>query len=237
MRLSSPRLLRHLALAAATTAAVAGCASSSTGGTAGADVDADSGGEASCAAVIVHDGATYAGQGRVLRDPATTGREVAAVLPGCDDSGGQDEAEEDQQVQVAELEGVPLETAFLWQESIFVREGHELPQAAEAWFEVPRCTSETEFEILADWLGVTTPKKPRFDGDLRPPYRLEVHVVEGPDEYVGATVELHADGATDPALGPEDVKSSLWEGGTVRARVSCEEEYFRALSLQVPPQR
>ena len=82
-------------------------------------------------------------------------------------------------VQVAELDGVPLETAFLWADTIYLRRGRELPAATQIWFRAPRCTSDGEFDLIADWLGVTGPKKPRFDGDLRPPYRLQVHVTQG----------------------------------------------------------
>ncbi len=100
----------------------------------------------------------------------------------------------------------------------------------------PRCTSDGEFELTADWLGVTGPKKVRFDGDLRPPYRLRVHVTEGPAE-----VRRHHDpGARRRrdrarALGPRDVKESLWQGGQVAARVQCVHGRFRAVSLAVPP--
>ena len=113
----------------------------------------------------------------------------------------------------------------------------ELPPEARVWFRAPRCTTGGEFELAADWLGVTGPKEPRFDGDLRPPYQLRVHVTDGPTEYVGATLDVHADAATEPTLGPEDVRASLWQGGTVVARVACDAGRFRALALRVPSQR
>jgi hypothetical protein len=86
-------------------------------------------------------------------------------------------------VQVAELADVPLQTAFLWNGSVFIREGRELPAANRAWFRAPDCATAGTFVIVADWLGVTGPKKPRFDGDLRTPYRLEVRVTHGPSTY------------------------------------------------------
>lgn len=55
------------------------------------------------------------------------------------------------------------------------------------------------FELTSDWLGITGSRRTRFVGDLRPPYRLEVHVTKGPPAYVGATIALHADIGTDPA--------------------------------------
>ncbi len=185
--------------------------------------------------MIVYRGVTYWGNGGLKRDPATTGRQLSAVLPVCDDRGGQEPPEPAGSVQVAELVDVPLETAFLWNDGVFVREGRELPPATRVWFRAPRCSTVGEFELLADWLGVTGPNKPRFDGDLRPPYRLGVHVTEGPAKYVGATIGVHADAATEPTLGHDDVKASLWEGGQVVAEVKCDAGHFQALSLRVPP--
>lgn len=39
-------------------------------------------------------------------------------------------------------------------------------------------------------LGVIGPKPPRFEGDLRSPYRLNVHVTSGPDAYTGTTTDV-----------------------------------------------
>jgi hypothetical protein len=192
------------------------------------------GGAASCAAVIEYRGHAYWGAGPVKRDPATTGRLVTGVIPVCDDSGGQRPEDPAEQVEVAELALVPLDTAFTWNGSIFVRAGRELPAATRPWFHAPLCRRDDEFDLTADWLGVTGPNKPRFDGDLRPPYRLEVHVTQGPEEYVGATVLVHADAATEPGLGARDVRSSLWKGGQVTARVDCVDGRFHARSLRVP---
>ena len=207
---------------------LASCGSGDGGGRGGT-------GSSACAAVAVYQGHTYLGHGGVKRDPATTGRLVQGVLPSCDDSGGQDPAEPDQSVQVAELVDVPLETAFEWNGGVYIRKGRELPAAAEDWFRGPRCASVGVFVLTADWLGVNGPKKPRFDGDLRPPYRLEVHVTEGPREYVGATIRVHAHADTDPGLGPGDVKTSPWKGGQVIAQVSCLDGRFRAHSLRSLP--
>ena len=206
--------------------ACAGLTSCSTGGGTGEG--------AQCAAAVVYRGHTYWGTGELKRDPATSGRLVEGVIPACDDSGGQEPETPDERIQVAELVDVPLETAFRWNDGIYVREGQQLPAATRVWFRAPRCTSSGEFKLTADWLGVTGPNKPRFDGDLRPPYRLEVHVLNGPAEYVGTTVLVHADAATDPGLGPHDVKTSLWTGGQVTARVNCVAGRFRAISLRVP---
>ena len=200
----SMRPPQRLPLVVLTCVALASCAS----GDAGAGSSGT--GSASCAAAVVYQGHTYLGHGGVKRDPATTGRLVEGVVPSCDDSGGQEPVEPDERVPVAELADVPLETAFLWNGGVYLRNGRRLPAATETWFREQRCTSAGEFDLTADWLGAAGPVKPRFDGDLRPPYRLEVHVTEGPQKYVGTTIRVHADAATDPALGTRDVRTSLW---------------------------
>lgn len=188
-------------------------------------------GSASCAASIVYDGHTYWGRGGVMRDPEVTGRSMPAVLPGCDDSGGQSEAEKDVSVRVDELADVASSTAVLWNGSIFIRDGRDLPKETQRWFRAPRCGTAGTFGVTGDWLGVTGPKKPRFDGDIRLPYRLEVHVTSGPRRYVGTKIMVRATAATDPALTPADVKGSLLQGGQVSASVRCVGRHFEALAL------
>lgn len=188
-------------------------------------------GSASCAAVIVYDGHTYLGHGVVKRDPKVTGRSMPAVLPGCNDTGGQSEAEKDEPVRVDELADVAPSTAVFFHGSVYIREGRELPQETQRWFRAPSCDTAGTFEVTGDWLGVSGPKKARFDGDIRLPYRLEIHVTSGPARYVGTTIMVRATEATDPALTPADVKASLWKGGQVSASVQCVDRHFEALAL------
>ncbi len=107
------------------TALLGGCSGTSGGG-----------GEASCAAVVVVDGARYLGYGDLQRDPATTGREVDAVLPACNDTGsnGVMADEPDEAIRVEELTDVPVGTAVLWNGDLYLREGRDLPPVAQRWF-------------------------------------------------------------------------------------------------------
>jgi hypothetical protein len=187
-------------------------------------------GSASCAAVLVYEGHTYLGNGGVKRDPEVIGRSMPAVVPGCNDT-DQSEAQQDEPVRVDELADVAPSTAVFFQGSIYVREGRDLPEQTQRWLRAPRCDTAGTFNVTGDWLGVTGPKKPRFDGDIRLPYRLEVHVTSGPTRYVGTTITVRATEATDPALAPADVKASLWKGGQVSALVQCADQHFEALAL------
>jgi hypothetical protein len=193
-------------------------------------------GSASCAAVIEYDGHTYWGHGELTRVPETTGRTETGVRPGCNDHGSDGEmAEEpDEQVTIEELADLPLREGFLANGSFYKREPGELPAVAAAWFEPVSCAADAPLVLTGRWIGVTSKHEPRFDGDLRAPYRLEVWVSDGPETYVDSRIFVRADAHTDPQLGPEDVKGSLWAGGNVTAEVHCEEGLFVADGLTTP---
>jgi hypothetical protein len=220
-----PPLLRLLATAAAgwvLLTGLSGCAR-------GAHVYDAAG---SCADVIEYDGHTYAGAGRLRRAPEVSGASMSAVRPACDDVGGVGGDQEDEAIRVVTLTGVDPDVAVFFQGNVYLRPGRELPAWTQRWFQAPRCDSAGILELRGKWLGVTSPLKPRFDGDLRLPYRLNVHVTSGPEEYVGEVVAVQATEATDPALTPADVKKTLWQGGSVSASVRCADGRFEALALR-----
>ena len=191
-----------------------------------------SGGDAGCAALLEYDGHRYAAHGELKRDPDTTGRFESATALGCDDGNGE---APDRQVEATELADVPADRALLVEGTLYVRVDRPLPEAARAWFVAPACDREGAFEVRGDWLSVKGTHEPRFDGDLRPPYRVVVHVDDGPPELVGATIGIRATADTDPSLGPRDVKGSLWEGGGLVAQVRCDGGTFVATALTSTP--
>src|SRR4051794_22823722 len=79
-RVRTRDLIRVVGVCGVLAGALAGCASAPTGG----------GASDSCAATVEYDGATYWGRGGLQRTPDTTGRTFPAMVPGCDDTGGQD---------------------------------------------------------------------------------------------------------------------------------------------------
>jgi hypothetical protein len=226
MRLQTARnRIRAVLLSVLCLTLTGGCGASSGGGD----------GAASCAAVIELDGHTYWGRGGVERIPPTTDRSLPAVLPGCDDSGGQDGAVEEESVEVQVLADLEPTVAVLFQDTIYVRDGAKLPEETQIWFRAPRCASSGEFELTADWLGVRSTKKVRFDGDIRLPYRLMVKVTDGPSSYLGTKLTLRASTSTGPTLSPHDVKASLWEGGRVVATVRCDQGGFDLVDVRALP--
>ena len=193
------------------------------------------GSDSACAAEVTYNGHPYFGYGELVREPDITGRSFPAVLPGCDDSGGQDPAELDEAVVVHELVDVDPSVAVLLNGALYIRDGRVLPKAARSWFERTACTTAGEFRLTADWFGATGPNMPGFDGDIRPDYRLEAKVTTGPARYIGSTIMVHATDRTDPSLSPADVKKSLREGGQIIATVACADRRFVASGLRTTP--
>ncbi|MGN6574888.1 MAG: hypothetical protein ACTHKG_04315 [Nocardioides sp.] len=204
---------------------LAGCSGSTDAGR------ADAGGAASCADLVRYDGHRYHGHGELQRMPATTRPAGTATRLGCDDGNG---ASPDEDIEVVELRDVPLGRGFLSHGQLYVRDDLDFPPAARVWFEPVRCTGAETFAMTGQWLGVESSREVRFDGDIRPPYRLTAWVTKGPAEYVDTRVTVHADEHTDPQLGPDDVRGSLWEGGDVTAQVHCKDGRFVADGLTTP---
>lgn len=187
------------------------------------DDDARGGGSGSCPAELDYAGHRYVGSGELKRDPATTGRIETASTTGC---GGISV-----EVDVAELADLPLARALLAQGTVYFRTDLPYPDQARAWYVAPRCGRAGSFEVRGNWLGVRGPNEPRFDGDIRLPYRLDVHVTGGAKDYVSTTITIHATLDTAPALTPNDVKTALWNPGELFAEVHCEDGKFIADAL------
>ncbi|CAN5141327.1 hypothetical protein BH18ACT9_BH18ACT9_02890 [soil metagenome] len=210
----------RLAVLGTLSLAIAGCTSSG------------SSDDASCADLVEFAGTTCAGHGDLDRVPETSGRTSTGTRLGCDDGNG---AAADERVEIEELRALTLDEGFLVNGQVYLpQDAEELPAAARAWFEVTTCEDHGAFEVSGTWLGVTSARETRFDGDLRPPYRVTLRVTQGPERYVDNRVTVRADEQTEPQLGPRDVKRSLWEGGDVVAQLYREDGRFVAAELSTP---
>jgi hypothetical protein len=213
----------------ALTAVLAGCTQGTGPETSlRASADADRGAAGLCPALLDYRGHRYTGHGELLRDPTTTGQFDTGSVPSC--AGGAD-----RKVQVAELAEIPSRRAVLVDGTLYVRADRPFPDAARRLFEAPTCRTTGRFTVRGAWLSVQGPREPRFDGDLRAPYRLGVHVEHGPPRYRSTTIQIRATTRTAPTLRPRDVKSSLWRGGDLIAEVRCIGHSFSATSLTSTP--
>ena len=181
-----------------------------------------------CSAELEYADRHYVGHGDLVRDPVTTGRVETGAATG-------DDCDLSRQVEVAELADVSMNRAVLAEGTVYVRADRPFTEAARVWFEPVRCDSTRAFQVSGEWLGVRSRYEAGSDGDLRAPFSVEVHVLEGPGDYVGSRVRVRATEETDPTLGRDDVRDSLWEGGDVAAVVHCADGAFVATALTSSP--
>jgi hypothetical protein len=188
---------------------------------------------------LSYDGAIYedAPGGPPDRRPVLTGRTDTAELPGCNDTGG--EAPPAEQVTVEELDGVPMTTAVWSMGGVLVRRGESLPALAEGWYGVPTCSLAGAVELAGRWLGVSSQKRVRFDGDLRTPLRIDLYVAPSagnPDELQRYTLKVHDDGAASPALDKHMAEEALWSSrSSLAVTVACDGDRFVAKSFALLP--
>ncbi|CAN5676016.1 hypothetical protein BH11ACT8_BH11ACT8_35800 [soil metagenome] len=194
---------------------------------------------AECEAALVVDGERYVGIGSTRRTPPLSGRRVEATVPGCNDTGGTGPGSSDTPVRADVVEGVPSTTAVVWLDTLYVREGAELPASTDAWFRPLRCASDGPTVLIGDWLGVTTTKEVRFDGDLRTPlsirFRIDETTLKSAD-YLGYTIRISDTGSADPALDKHAAQEALWSSrAQLRVQVHCDGGRFVADSFTLVP--
>lgn len=179
------------------------------------------GSSASCAALIVWHGQTYMGVGGLVIQPAH-GRPLGlATIPPCQDTGDQTQPGGAQHVPVFALGRTSPHRAIVNGTSVYVRNATHLPRSVVALLRVPACTEPQQFPVVARWGGVETSHKPKFDGDLRPPYRLDLLVTDGPAPLHRAQITAAVDSSTTGLLTPADVRTVLWTYGTLHLTMSC----------------
>jgi hypothetical protein len=221
---------------------LAGCANGSEAGEKegpGVRSAPDVAGEFECILSMSYDGADYssAPKGPPDRSPMLTGRTATAVLPACDDGAGEGHGPEN--VQVDQIEDVPLDTAFWWQGTIMLRRGARLPVSLEALYGPPVCRFPGQVEVTGKWLGVTTSKEVRFDGDLRTPLRIELYVEETDDPTAGLeryTIRVRDDGSARPALDKTMAETALWSSrAELQVTLVCDDGQYQAASFSIIP--
>jgi hypothetical protein len=143
----------------------------------------------------------------------------------CNDGNG---ASPEEEIELAELEGVSPNVALTWSgrtDVVLVRRGATLPPEVERLLRAPACDAgDVPIELTGIWLGIL-----EADGstelDLEPPYDVDLFVEQASEtryERTYLTVRV------PPALGNRitraDIETSLWEGGSIALRVRCTEE-------------
>ena len=194
------------------------------------------GSDADCALLVRYQGQTYVGQG-VQVAPREGSLIGTGVLPGCVDGDG---PEPDEEIELAEIEGVSPEIALAWHEhggTVFVLEGvNELPRELRRLMRAPKCDPRDEpIELAGPWLGILGADG-RTELDLVPPYDVDVFVGETTaSRYERAFLTVRVPEQLGRPLTRSDIRSSLWEGGTIELTVGCNDGRYVAMRVAADP--
>jgi hypothetical protein len=162
-----------------------------------------------------------------------------AVLPGCDDIGGQKSSPPDEVIQVSVISGISPEVALFWHgvtDRVLVRDGTgPLPPELQELLETPSCRpGDVPIQLEGLWLGI-------HDGDdtevdLLPPYQVDMQVVHASAPvYERAYLTIEVPKQTGRPLSPADLERSLRRGGSISVRARCAGEGFVAESVKALP--
>lgn len=224
-------------LAALLTLVLVACGGAVSGGTPG---ETTPGGgiaaQGSCALAVRYQGSLYeaSGVGVAPREGPSAG---TGVLPGCDHGDG---ASSDEEIELATIAGVSPDVALVWPghtDVVFVRREVTLPPEVEALLHAPTCDPGDEpIDLSGPWLGIIGTDG---RGEPRPPYGLELFVESASvPRYERAFLTVRVPTSLGTPLKRADIKSSLWEGGTISVRVGCGDQgaYLAESITAEPPQ-
>jgi hypothetical protein len=195
-------------------------------------------GNASCAFTVNYQGHTYMGSG--VGVAPLEGKPLGQVtLPACDDTGEASGAEPAEEIELAEVDGVSPSVALVWRghrEMVLIREDidyNQLPPALARLLRAPRCDPGDEPILLAGpWHGIIGAD----ELDMAPPYDLTMYVEESSAKrYERAYLTVRVPAELRRPLSRADLRSSLWEGGTISLTVSCREGRYLAEQVDAHP--
>ena len=183
-------------------------------------------------------GDRYTSAGDLARLPTAVGTAGQATYPPCDDTGGRLPSGGGGQVSVGRIRGVDPGTAFLANGRLWLhRDVTSLPGFVRASRLPVPCTLRGPVTVSGTWLSVESPRRVRFDGDVRPPYRIEL--ASGTPSVVPAgyqSVVLSVAGTRDTRTAtPAEVRRTLQSGDPVDVEVHCDGRRFVADSLAASP--
>lgn len=214
----------------------AGCGGTET------DVTGDPQSEAqgSCIFAVQYDGHRYVGHAAPV-NPVEGKQLGTATQPGCRDTPDGPEPDE-AEVEVAEIEGVSPDLAITIQgrdDSVLIRDDVDfkrLPPELARLLSPPSCNSgESPVEISGIWRGILGADG-NTEVDLDPPYDVEIQVIDTSfADYERADLTVRVPTTLGHPLSRDDIESSLWEGGTITATVSCRNGDFVASAIKAEP--
>lgn len=134
-------------------------------------------------------------------------------------------AEPDQEIELAEIEGVSPEIALAWHQHsdmVFVREGvDQLPPEVRRLMRAPKCDPRDEpIELAGPWQGIRGVVYEELD--MVPPYDVDLFVEESSvPQYERAFLTVRVPEALGRPLTRTDIRDSLRRGGSITLSVAC----------------
>lgn len=162
-----------------------------------------------------------------------------ALMPGCNDSEQQSPPAQEH-LRVAELPGVDPDVAIVWVDTpdrVFVREGMDpLPPGVAELVHAPDCDPrDAPVRLRGPWLGILGADG-RTELDLVPPYDLMLRVDQtSAARYERAHLVVRVPQELGTPLTHADIRSSLWEAGTIAVTATCKGDRFIAVRVQAFP--
>ena len=195
-------------------------------------------GDASCAFTVNYQGHTYIGSG--VGVAPLEGKPLGQVtLPACDDTDDGTGAEPAEEIDIAEVDGVSPSVALAWRghpDTVLIREDVDydrLPPPLARLLRAPQCDPGDEpIELGGPWRGISG----AGEDDMTPPYDVEIYVDESsPKRYERAYLTIRVPAELGRPLSRADLRSSLWEGGTISLTVNCRNGRYVAEQVEAHP--
>ena len=191
--------------------------------------------------MITYKGHAYIGDGVEVapREGKPLGR---VTLPACNDTGEGGDEKPGEEIELAEIEGVSPSVALAVRgrsDTVLIREDVDydrLPPALARLREAPKCASGDEpIELSGPWIGIAGLEGKRAR-EVVPPYNLELYVDESSAKrYERAYLTVRVPAELERPLTRADIRSSLWQGGTISLVVNCRAGRYLAKRVEAHP--
>ena len=202
-------------------------------GCAGSSDRPSSGDGGLCALGARFDGRSYVAHGGFRVIP-TRGQPLGtATVPRCEDDDGYD-------FGAVAIMGISPEVAFVdpgREDIVFVAEEiRSLPPELMRLRRELRCRErDAPIHLEGPWLGIIGPHD-QTEVDLVPPFTLKMLVDDASDpRYERTFLNIHVAADRGTPLDRQDVRSSLWEGGTLAVTATCAQGKYRAQHVKAAP--
>lgn len=188
---------------------------------------------ASCPYLVRFENQTWATIGSD-RSPVTGAVLGEGLVPSCNDGGG---ASEERTVEVRRIRGVdPAQAVAVNGQILLPQDAEGLPPRLVDAQKPVTCSVVGTVRLRGRWTGVVSQKEARFDGDVRPPYRIDFQTSDPRVTEGYARVLVQARGTEESRrLTQEQVEALLGSDDEDVLTTHCVGDWFVVDSLASAP--